>query len=324
VSSNIKIGAVAAAVFAAALLQPSTAQAGAWGKEYFPNVALTTQDGKVVRLYDDLLEGKKVAVNLIYTRCTATCPLETAKLSQVAKILGDRMGKEIFFVSISIDPEHDTPEVLKAYSARFHTPPGWTFVTGDDNDISLIAKKFGLSSITDVRNKDGHQPSLMLGDVAAGQWMRESAIDNPRFLATQMVNFLNLSKTDKPAVGYAEGSASFKAPDQGKYMFQTRCAACHTVGKGDSVGPDLAGLTSRRDKAWVVRYLHEPDVMLAQKDPIAVSLFERFKAVRMPNLVLSNYEIATLLEYLQKADVPQEAHPLPPAHKTARNMAMPN
>ncbi|MFL5453884.1 MAG: SCO family protein [Myxococcales bacterium] len=320
--SNIKFGAVAAAVFAAALLQPSSAQA-AWGKEYFPNVALTTQDGKVVRLFDDLLKGKKVAVNLIYTRCTATCPLETAKLSQVAKILGDRFGKEIFFVSVSIDPEHDTPEVLKAYAAKFHTPPGWTFVTGDDNDIKLVAKKFGLSSITDVRNKDGHQPSLMIGDVDSGNWMRNSAIDNPRFLATQMVNFLNLSKTDKPGIGYAEGSANFKAPDQGKYMFQTRCAACHTVGKGDSVGPDLAGLTSRRDKAWVTRYLHEPDAMLAQKDPIAVSLFEKFKAVRMPNLALSKYEITTLLEYLEKADVPQAA-PAPPAQKTARNRAMPD
>ncbi|MFL5396987.1 MAG: SCO family protein [Myxococcales bacterium] len=320
--SKIKFGAVAAAVFAAALLHPSSAQA-AWGKEYFPNVALTTQDGKVVRLFDDLLKGKKVAVNLIYTRCTATCPLETAKLSQVAKILGDRFGKEIFFVSVSIDPGHDTPEVLKAYAAKFHTPPGWTFVTGDDNDIKLVAKKFGLSSITDVRNKDGHQPSLMIGDVDSGNWMRNSAIDNPRFLATQMVNFLNLSKTDKPGIGYAEGSANFKAPDQGKYMFQTRCAACHTVGKGDSVGPDLAGLTSRRDKAWVTRYLHEPDAMLAQKDPIAVSLFEKFKAVRMPNLALSKYEITTLVEYLEKADVPQAA-PAPPAQKTARNMAMPN
>ena len=127
-SRKLVFGAVLAALVAA-LLPPSAAQAGQWGKDYFPNVALTTQDGKVVSLYDDLLKGKKVAVNLIYTRCTATCPLETAKLSQVAKLLGDRLGKEIFFVSISIDPEHDTPEVLKAYAARFHTPPGWTFVS---------------------------------------------------------------------------------------------------------------------------------------------------------------------------------------------------
>ena len=76
------------------------------------------------------------------------------------------------------------------------------------------------------------------------------------------------------------------------------------AGKGDAVGPDLAGLTSRRDKAWVVRYLREPDVVLAKKDPIAVSLFEKYQAVRMPNLVLSDYQIATLLEYLEKVDAP--------------------
>src|SRR3954470_21840575 len=92
VQRKMRIGAVvASALVAAALFRPGTANAVQWGADYFPNVALTTQDGKVVRFYDDLIKGKKVAVNLIYTRCTATCPLETAKLSQVKKILGDRV-----------------------------------------------------------------------------------------------------------------------------------------------------------------------------------------------------------------------------------------
>jgi protein SCO1 len=318
VSSKIGIGAVLAAVIGALLL-PSPAQAAAWGKDYFPNVALTTQDGKVVRLYDDLLKGKKVVVNLIYTRCTGTCPLETAKLTQVAKLLGDRLGNEVSFVSISIDPEHDTPEVLKAYAAKFHTPPGWTFVTGDDNDIKLIGRKFGLSSLTDMLNKDGHQPSLMIGDVDAAQWMRGSAIDNPRFLATQIVNFLNLRKSDKPSVGYAQASASFHVPDQGEYLFRLHCGACHSVGEGDSVGPDLAGVTSRRDKAWIDRFMREPDAMIAQKDPIAVSLFEKYKKVQMPNIGLSHFEAGIILGYLEKHDAPPA-----PAQKTARNSAMPN
>ncbi len=316
-SSKTRTGAVVASAFlaAAALLGPSTANAQ-WGADYFPNVALTTQDGKVVRLYDDLLKGKKVAVNLIYTRCTSTCPLETAKLSQVKKILGDRVGKDVYFISISIDPEHDTPEVLKAYSEKFHAGEGWTFVTGDDNDIKLIARKLGLSSISDAKNRDGHQPALMIGDVDAGNWMRNSAVDNPNFLASTIVNFLQLRKSDKAAVGYAEGAAKFHAPDQGEYLFRTRCAACHTIGNGDSVGPDLAGLTSRREKAWVARYLHEPDTMLAQKDPIATALFEKYKNVRMPNLALSNDEIGALLGQIEKLSPP-------PAQKTARNMAMP-
>jgi len=305
---------VASAVLAVAALGPTAASAQ-WGADYFPNVALTTQDGKVVHFYDDLLKGKKVAVNLIYTRCTSTCPLETAKLTQVKKLLGDRVGKDLFFVSISIDPDHDTPQVLKAYSEKFHTGDGWTFVTGDENDIKLIAKKLGLSSITDAKNRDGHQPALMIGDVDHANWMRNSAVDNPQFLASTITNFFGFKKSGVKMVSYAEGVKNFKQPDQGEYMFQTRCAACHTIGKGDSVGPDLAGLTSRREKAWVARYLHEPEQMLAEKDPIAVELYNKYQQVRMPNLGLSHDEIAALLGQIEKLS--------PPTQKTARNLAMP-
>jgi protein SCO1/2 len=286
---------------------------------------MTTQDGKVVRFYDDLLKGKKVAVNLIYTRCTSTCPLETAKLSQVAKILGDRLGKDIFFVSITIDPDHDTPQVLKAYSEKFHAPPGWTFLTGDENDIKQIAKKVGLSSVTDMRNRDGHQPSLMIGDVPHGQWMRGSAIDNPRFLATQMINFLGLPAANEKKIGYAQGAADFKAPDQGEYLFHTRCAACHTIGAGDSVGPDLANVTKRRDRKWVTRYLYEPDRVLAEHDPIATELFQKYQSVRMPNLALSPQEIEAVLAMIEKKSPPVQTteNENPPAQKTAHNLAMP-
>ncbi len=85
-----------------------------WGADYFPNVLLLTQDSTTVRFYDDLLKGKAVAINLIYTSCKDECPLETARLVQVQRLLGDRVGKDLFFYSISIDPKHDTPEVLKA------------------------------------------------------------------------------------------------------------------------------------------------------------------------------------------------------------------
>src|SRR5712671_8070633 len=148
------------AVAAAALLLGSAAAVagGPWGAQYFPNVPLTTQDGKVVHFYDDLLKGKSVVINLIYTQCSASCPLETAKLSQVQRLLGDRVGKDIFFYSISIDPLHDTPEALKAYAAKFHVRPGWLFLTGKSEDVKLISKQLGLSSLTDATNPDGHLP----------------------------------------------------------------------------------------------------------------------------------------------------------------------
>ena len=95
-----------------------------WGAGYFPNVTLTTQDGEQVRFYDDLVKGKIVAINLIYTTCKYACPLETARLAQVQKLLGDRMGRDVFFYSITIDPEHDTPAVLKAYAEKYQAGPG--------------------------------------------------------------------------------------------------------------------------------------------------------------------------------------------------------
>ncbi len=281
-----------------ALLSIGPAGAGSpWGADYFPNVPLTTQDGAIVHFYDDLLKGKKVAINLIYTSCKDECPLETARLVQVQRLLGDRVGKDVFFYSISIDPQRDTPAVLKAYAEKYHVGPGWLFLTGQEDDIKLVAKKLGLSRRNDALSRDGHSASLMIGDEAGGQWMRNSAVDNPRFLATTISNFMGW-KDRRPGRSYTE-VAGLPTPDTGTYVFQSRCSACHTIGKGDMVGPDLAGVTSRRERSWLVRYLRAPDQMLAEKDPIATALSAKYKNVTMPNLRLSDGEIAVLLSFLE-------------------------
>src|ERR1044071_5689043 len=108
------------------------------GPDYFTNVELTTHEGRTVKFYDDLLKGKIVAIDLIYTTCQYACPLETARLAQVQNLIGDRMGKDVFFYSITSDPDHDTPAVLKAYAEKFHAGPGWLFLTGSKADIELI------------------------------------------------------------------------------------------------------------------------------------------------------------------------------------------
>jgi protein SCO1/2 len=284
---------------AAALLTPAAAVAGPWGADYFPNVPLTTQDGKVVRFYDDLLKGKSVAINLIYTHCSASCPLETAKLAQLQKIMGDRVGKDIFFYSISIDPKNDTPAALKAYMAKYHVGPGWLFLTGKEEDIKLISNKLGLASLTDAASRDGHMPSLMIGNEPSGQWMRNSAVDNPRFLAKQIGNFLRW-RDQEPGQSYAVLREPPKV-DGGEYLFRSRCATCHTIGKGDGIGPDLANVTRRRDRSWVGRYIVEPDKMLEEHDPVAVELFAKYKNVRMPNLSLGAGDVAVLLSHIEKA-----------------------
>jgi protein SCO1 len=274
------------------------AAANPWGAEYFPNVELTTQDGKVVHFYDDLIKGKSVVVNLIYTHCTNTCPLETAKLRQVQKILGDKVGKDIFFYSITLDPKRDTPEVLKAYMEKFHVAPGWTFLTGKPEDIKVLAKKLGLSSINDNFTNDGHLPTMMMGNEPSGQWMRNSAVDNPRFLAITMSNFFHL-KIPLPTQSYASLQQLPKI-DQGAALFKSQCAACHTIGGGEGIGPDLANVTKRRDRRWVTRYITEPDKVLNEKDPVAVELFKKYKNVRMPNLSNGPDEVAGLIDYIEK------------------------
>jgi protein SCO1/2 len=298
-------------VLCAALGSSRAAQAdNAWGENYFPNVPLTTQDGQVVHFYDDVLKGKNVAINLIYTRCTASCPLETAKLTQVYKLLNGRVGKDIYFYSISIDPKHDTPEVLKAYTKKFNTGPGWTFLTGKKEDIREISKKLGLSSLTDAGNKDGHQPTLMIGNEPTGQWMMNSAVDNPRFLTGIITKFFDeihppaappsQDQTVAKAEALAPSAADLQLADEGGQKFQSRCAACHTIGGGDSIGPDLANVSARRERTWLVNYVLEPDRMLAQHDPVAMTLFARYKTVRMPNLSLTLEDTEKVIKYIQK------------------------
>ncbi|HEY8130664.1 MAG TPA: SCO family protein [Thermoanaerobaculia bacterium] len=271
-----------------------------WGRDYFPNVELITHTGKTVRFYDDLLKGKSVVINVIYTRCKDRCPLETAKLSRVQRLLSDRMGKDIFFYSISLDPEWDTPAVLRDYAEKFRVGPGWLFLTGKREDIAGVQKKLGLYSRTDAVNPDGHLPSAMIGNEPTGQWMLNSAVDNPRFLAATITNFLIGWKNRQVVTAKSyESARPIPGFDAGSYLFETKCAACHTFGEGDGIGPDLAGVTRARDRAWLEGFIKAPDRMLAQNDPIATALFAKYKQVVMPNLRLGDGDVAALVKYIE-------------------------
>jgi protein SCO1 len=284
-----------------------------YGANYFPNVELTTQDRKTVHFYDDLLKGKIVVIDLIYTHCKDMCPLETAKLAQVQKMLGDRVGKDIFFYSISIDPKADTPEVMKAYAEKFHAGPGWLFLTAKKEDIDLISNKLGLTSVTDKETRDGHKPSLMIGNEPAGMWMRNTATDNPKFLALTITNLLTgwSGRKTELAKGNAQSAPLVPAKGQhsfaGQYLFGARCAACHSIGHGDRIGPDLQGVTDIRDRAWLVRFIARPDQVLAAKDPIATALFKKYKQVTMPNVRLSDEDATAIVDFLKDQAASSEA-----------------
>jgi protein SCO1/2 len=297
-----------AAGTAAAALFLTPASAASWGANYFPNIPLTTQEGKTVRLYDDLLKDKKVVINFIYTRCGDSCPLETARLAQVQRILGDRMGRDIFFYSLSVDPVRDTPEELKAYADKYHAGPGWLFLTGKKADIEVVRKKLGLAAHLGENEITDHSTSLMIGNTATGQWIRDSSMDNAQYIAVIIRDWLSSWADRTPGAGSADQSYAEKRPlpasatDKGAYLFQTRCAACHTIGQGDSLGPDLLGVTAARKRDWLAGMIAAPNEMLSKKDPVATALFTRYNELRMPNLRLGEVDVDALIGYLKSQD----------------------
>jgi protein SCO1 len=299
---------LALAIWGLVALSCGPAQAVGWGADYFPNVQLITHNGKTVRLYDDLLKGKKVAVAVMYTSCSVECPLITVRMVELRKALGDHVGKDIYFYSISIDP-WDRPDVLKEYAAKFGAGgPGWEFLTGKEEDIRLVTKKLGLSRTSDKANLDGHTASLMVGNVDSGQWMRNSAVDNPQFLAASMLSFLGLTKGD---IGPSYAQVKPIAIDPGKYLFESRCEGCHTLGKGDKIGPDLAGLSARRGRSWVARYISDPQAMRDSRDAVALDLMPRYK-IRMPPQGLDQEQLGHVLKYLE-SQAASAASPSAPA-----------
>ena len=278
-----------------------------WGSSYFPNIPLTTHEGEQVRFFDDLIKDKVVAVNFIFTRCTDSCPLETARLREVTQILGDRVGRDVFFYSISIDPEHDTPEVLKAYTEQYGTPEGWKFLTGNEEDIILLRKRLGLY-LEDIQGEDStdHNLNMVIGNQSTGRWQKSTPFENPHVLATQLGSWLHNWKnpSNKKKQSYAK-APKLRNITVGEQLFRTRCSSCHTLGAAQgsmaamrAIGPDLRGVTERREMAWLKRWLKEPDKMLAEQDPIATQMLAQYRNLAMPNLRLNQVEIAALIDYM--------------------------
>jgi protein SCO1/2 len=299
---SLAAGAAAGALF----ILP--ARAATWGANYFPNTALTTQDGKTVHFYDDLLKDKKVVINFIYTKCGDSCPLETARLAQVQRILGDRMGRDVFFYSFSVDPVRDTPEELKAYAEKFHAGPGWLFLTGKKADIEVVRKKLGQAARAGENEITDHSTSLMIGNTATGQWIRDSSTDNAQYIAVIIRDWLSSWADPTPGASYAEKPPlPPSAADKGAYLFRTRCAACHTIGQGDGLGPDLLGVTTIRKPDWLAGMIAAPNQMLSKRDPVATALFARYKELRMPNLRLGEVDVNAQIGYLKAQDAAQDA-----------------
>lgn len=286
---------------------PATAAGDAssiWGADYFPNIPLVTHEGKQVKFFDDLIKDKVVVINFIFTSCPDVCPLETARLREVQKILGDRVGQDVFMYSISIDPDVDTPEVLKRYAQRFEAGPGWLFLTGSKADTTHLRRKLGLYREGEATLSQ-HSTNLIIGNQKTGRWTKVSPYENPYIIATQVGSWLHNWKLP-PRTGQDYASApEVRTISKGEGLFRTRCAACHTIGVEDAaksakeaLGPDLLNVHRKRDRVWLTRWLKEPDKMLAEKDPLAMALLAEWNNVPMPNLRLTESDVQDLLTYI--------------------------
>jgi protein SCO1 len=154
-------------------------------KQAFSNIPLLTHNGEVVRFYDDLIKNKTVMINFMYARCGDICPGMTANLKLVQKELGERVGKDIFMYSISLEPEHDTPEILKAYAELFHVNAGWTFLTGKKEDVEVLRKQLGFSFSDPALDKDKtqHIGVVKFGIESLERWGMSPAMGDPKYIA---------------------------------------------------------------------------------------------------------------------------------------------
>lgn len=147
---------------------PEVANRDGLTKMAIPDVDVLDQDGKQLHFYTDLIKGKTVAINFIFTNCTTICPPLAATFARVQKEMGDKVGREVHFISISVDPLTDTPERLKAWGAKFRAGAGWTFVTGDKPDIEKLLNALGAS----VARREDHSPTVIVGNDLKGVWTR--------------------------------------------------------------------------------------------------------------------------------------------------------
>lgn len=139
-----------------------------------PDAQVLDQHGKQLNFYTDLIKGKTVAINFLFTTCTAICPSLAATFRRVQQDAAAR-GLDVQLISISVDPTTDTPERLHDFAMKFKAGPRWTFVTGDKARIDSVLQSLGAA----VSNKNDHTPMILIGNEASDYWTRAYGLTSP-------------------------------------------------------------------------------------------------------------------------------------------------
>jgi len=198
--SKMRIRRLAPMVGLAILL--CVAQAGAQSKSddpakkdspartYFTDTELINQDGQPMRFYSDLLKDKVVIINTFFTTCTSVCPPMSRNLQQIQTWLGDRLGKDVHIISISVDSAADTPPRLKDYAGKYKAKPGWFFLTGKKENAEFALRKIGQF----VESRDDHSTVIIIGNLNTGLWKKAMGMAKPE----ELIKIVESVLEDKP------------------------------------------------------------------------------------------------------------------------------
>jgi protein SCO1 len=198
---------LAGAALAALAPLPAAAAFVASGKHadktkmgYYTNVELTTHDGRTVRFYDDLIKDKIVLINFMYTNCTDICPGMTQNLIDVQRMLGGRVGTEFFFYSLTLQPEVDTPEVLRQYVEEQRIGPGWTFLTGRKDDTEMLRRRLGFADLVPSVDADQneHTGVVRLGNEKIDRWAASPALADPEVIVDSLIRLQRVGQSIPP------------------------------------------------------------------------------------------------------------------------------
>lgn len=147
----------------------ASADPEARGRAYFGDAELTDQDGHRQRFYSDLLSDKVVLINVVFTRCPSACPLMTQHLKAVRRQLGDRFGRQVRFLSLSVDPAYDTPQAMKRFAAQQGVDePGWRFLVADEATTRAVLGRLGQWS----DKAEDHTILLIAGNARRAHWTK--------------------------------------------------------------------------------------------------------------------------------------------------------
>ena len=167
--------------------KPEASREASPAQKYFSDVELVNQDGERVRFYSDLLKGKTVVVNAFFTTCNTACPVMSRNMEKVQETLGERVGRDVFLVSITVDPLTDTPARLKEYALKFHARKGWTFLTGKKENVDWALYKLGQY----VESKDQHLNIWIIGNESTGLWKKAFGLAKAEQLTAIVESVIN-------------------------------------------------------------------------------------------------------------------------------------